>query len=452
MTDQFVVSDYDSDHADWQPIAIGTIELTPDQIEQAVTLSQTLPIRDTQWQSYVNALALAGFCEWLEAWAPDLTVDDSHSTLRLPAYASLIDAVGNLQIGAFRLCLVAVNSVADAVVPLPKAVVEVPSLTSQFYVLIEVVEEEMLVRIYGYLRYDQLVEPQRRPILGNGAAWTYDVPLTWFHPDPNPMLLELRCLEPGAIATPLHPAQPEVSLTVLENRLEELIAQGRSPLSAVDQGLSWSEAFTLLMHPTLVEHVMGQVTQGSSSSPSSLSSSLSNTLQALSQQAINAATWLQDQVDAIAQELSWILLPTLAPATAALRSTTAELSSITAALDELGLEIPAAARVAYRDLNSGRLPLRLYAAIWDLSPTIGQPEWALLLILGTQTGNRLPTNVRLQIHDGMQTIVDQRVTDEFRAPYLYTQVEGSWDERFEVSVDIPQEPIEVFVFAFRPNS
>ena len=385
---------------DWETLPIGTIELSLEQIDRAIQVSQSISNPDThpdkQWQTYINALALAGFKEWLDAWAADLHLDESQSTLQFLQSTNWVDAVCNLQIGDFRLCLVAVPSLSDPVVMLDKAIVDSPALLPHFYVVVQVIEEEMLVQIYGYLQADQIARQRHLSPL-RATDRTYCVPLNWFTPDPNQLLLNLRCLE--------------------------------------------ADAITLPVETVVTEAVLTEVAEDSTSRAS---------LPNVTQQAVNVGIWLRDQLDSIAEELSWMLMPAFAPATAGLRSTVGELETIAEALDRLGISIPVQARAAYRDIAQGSIAIRLYAVVWELLSTDTDPEWALLLILGTPTGQYLPIGIRLQVHDAEQLLVEETATTE--QPYLYTQVAATWNEQFQVSIGFNQQTIETVSFAFNPDT
>lgn len=69
----------------------------------------------------------------------------------------------------------------------------------QFYVLVEVLEEQQHAQIHGYLRHDQLATPLQSTPLQPLYDWAYAIPSSWFNPDPMVLLLDLRCLEPETI-------------------------------------------------------------------------------------------------------------------------------------------------------------------------------------------------------------------------------------------------------------
>jgi len=164
---------------------------------------------------------------------------------------------------------------------------------------------------------------------------------------------------------------------------------------------------------------------------------------------INVGRWLQDQLDAVAAGLAWTLLPPLVPATAGLRSPS---ETLTAMLEELEptLPIPETARGAYTDFQRFGLPFRLYALTWTLFES-DTPEWSLLLLLGPVNGRQLPAGIRLMLRDQHTILVDQTLTTDTDATYLYGQVIGTWAEEFIATVQLPGGSTLTFPpFAFNP--
>ena len=51
---------------DFESITEADITLTPEQIDRAVELSNPILNPQHQWQTYLNALALFGFTDWLQ--------------------------------------------------------------------------------------------------------------------------------------------------------------------------------------------------------------------------------------------------------------------------------------------------------------------------------------------------------------------------------------------------
>ncbi|MCL6435671.1 MAG: DUF1822 family protein [Leptolyngbyaceae cyanobacterium HOT.MB2.61] len=372
------------------------ITLEPSHLIQAANLSsQVNPER--QWQVYLNALALFSFEQWLQRRSGVFTLNYEHCSLMQPSYAEAIPAVCNLEVNQFRLCLLAVGDRDDTVM-IPAAAVDLPEFVDHFYVVLEVHEEQQQATIQGVLRYDQLVRYRQSQPIQVDADQNYAVPYTWFDADPDSLLLYLRCLNPAAIALPT-------------------AASDRPP-------------------------------------------SLAHWLQFITQPAINASLWLREQWDEVAQEFSWILLPPPVAASALRspitdsfrRSPGEEFEAIVQQLERSGLRLPTQARGAYRDWIMANIPLRLYAVVGELPPVEGTPEWSLLLVLGAQPGANLPQDISLEISDPNGILVQRSLDVQTNGDYLVAQVSGTWDEKFLVSITLPNgERLTLPPFTFQPG-
>ena len=166
--------------------------LEPEQIAQAKTLSEHPPLETQQWQSYLNALALLGFEQWLRTRLPELSITRSPQPLELVSY---------LKVNGFTLCLITVEHVLDETVRIPPAVVEQSAFAAHFYVLQEVSEEQELVTIRGFCRHDELISYRNRhpSQLQDGY---YLLPLTFLDAEANHLLFYCRSLQPATIALP----------------------------------------------------------------------------------------------------------------------------------------------------------------------------------------------------------------------------------------------------------
>ncbi|MBD2464381.1 DUF1822 family protein [Oscillatoria sp. FACHB-1407] len=382
---------------DGEAIALDSISLSQAQIDQAVEQSQTVPA-DQQWQTYLDALALVGFEQWLSDRAPDLTLQASSNTVT---------------VGDFKLCLLTMGSLTDTVVTLPAGAIDSLETAAQLYVLLEVQEEQEQVLVKAILRSDQLRQHQESDglTLDNG---TYALPVEWFATDANDLLLYLRCLEPTAL-----------------------------PVGGVQ----------VAAQPTTTTQ---SLVEGSREAVEAMTSTASTLLEGAINAGINAGLWLQNQLDAIAQELTWVLLPP--PAASAMRyrgattdSPTEQFEQLISELGRVGVEVPSDARGAYRELHWGRVALRLYAVAWTLPTVSENPEWSLLIILGSQSAD-VPTGVRLQIRDQDQLLVERVTTPDAPQSYLYGRVIGNWDEQFWVTVDMANGAVVTFPpFSFNPQ-
>jgi hypothetical protein len=169
--------DFDERLLDFEVLPTQRVDLSSEAIDQAVELSLQIPNEDRQWQTYLNVLALYGFEEWLETRATDLTINREHCSVLQPAMANAIEAVCNLTVNGFKVCLIATGSLTDEEVTLPRAVVDLPEFVAHFYVLVEVQEEQETAVVSGFLSYDQLVNRQATVNLQADEDWTYQLRL-----------------------------------------------------------------------------------------------------------------------------------------------------------------------------------------------------------------------------------------------------------------------------------
>lgn len=310
----------------------------------------------------------------------------------------VIPAVCNLQVNGFRLCLIPAESQPDEEVFIPRAATQ-PELAAHCYVTLAIYEEQAQVSIHSFLRYDQLAS--RLSALPLEDDDTYAVPLNWFDTEPDRLLLYLRCAQPTAIPLPL------TSESVQHSALGELVQELTQPL-------------------------------------------------------VNASLWLENQLDSLARELSWVLLPAIAT-NSALRSVSGsgsqlsytapaeELESLLRQMERSGISLPPQIGVAYRDWLMASIPLRLYAVSGAL-PESTTPEWMLLLILGAQPNAELPIGISLQISTPSETVAEQTLQNRTDGDFLIAQVIGSWDETFSVTITLPEgTSLKLPTFAFQPD-
>ena len=175
-----------------------TIWLEPEQIEQAKIISEpaSAPLGEPtrpeaqQWQSYLNALALLGFQQWLSERLPEHSIERSDDS---------IDSVCYVEANGFKFCLIAVEHMLDETVQIPQAVVEQPALAAHFYVVHEVSEEQNLVMLWGILRFDELIDYRDRHNC-QPQDNCYQLPLAVMDAEPNHLLFYCRSLQPAAIS------------------------------------------------------------------------------------------------------------------------------------------------------------------------------------------------------------------------------------------------------------
>jgi len=297
------------------------------------------------------------------------------------------------------VCHVIVNEFKICLIPLesqpdevelPDIVVTVPELAAHFYVTVAIYEEQSQIAVHSFLRYDQLTA-QIPQLYPPAPDQFYTIPVAHFDSDLNHFLLYLRCSHPSAI-----------------------------PLTSTQRTSAVSHSALSTQHPAL----------------------------------INVGRWLQNELDELAQQLSWVLLPPLALENA-MRLTARVVNqptpqesfeSVIKQLVRAGMTLPTDARVAYQDFDIGTIPARLYAIAGTLPPN-PIPEWTLLLIMGPRSQTPLPRNTQIQIGVSDTPLTQQTLTQQDN--YLYAKVIGTLEEQFWVTITVPgSDPMRLASFSY----
>ncbi len=442
---------------DFEALPIETIPLSPAAIDRAATLSAQIPNPQRQWQTYLNALGLFGFQEWLAQRDSVIKIEREKTSLFKPEIANISEAFIDLEVNNFKLCLITTGSLTDEEITIPRAIVDLPEFVPHFYVLMEVQEEEEIAIIRGFLSYNQLVELRETVNLEPDEDWTYQLPLTWFNGNCHRLLLNLRCLSPTAIPLPPLPNNRPMQLAKMRSQLARLLPQLQSPESQLWQVLTWEEGAIVLTNPELLNWIYQLQSKEEVVSDINLTNYLSDFLQLLTEKAMNVGRWLWNELDELGREFSWQLLPNLTPA-AALRSgnssatlsPTEEFEVIIRELHNNNVDIPPEAKGAYRNIYLAGISLRLYALTWALvSGEIS--EWTLLLIVGTPSGTPIPSGLKLRVSDQTGILVEQGLDVDDNSSYLFTSVVGNWDEKFLATVSLGSVIEETLPpFSFNP--
>ncbi|MCU0527748.1 MAG: DUF1822 family protein [Elainella sp. Prado103] len=301
-----------------------------------------------------------------------------------------VDELCEMTIGNYRLYLLATDTVDDSEVPITHGAVST-SFQPHFYVLVEVFEELQQVRVGGYLPQAQI------------AAF-------WQSQRPNPV--------------PSQAAFAEVS------------NDPAGWLSVTDFDLNIDR---LLLQLTCLEPEATTVSNPTTRSRMATAANL----------ATNAARWLTNQLDQIAEEWAWVLLPpSTSLAMRSLRFSSAQLGEVMTDLINRGkIAVPPQVGHVYRDIQIHEMMLRLYAVTWELPNGNAPSDWMLLLILGTPAGARIPPDVRLQVRDETQVLADLTLEDNPNN-YLYVQVRGEQNESFYITISYRDQQVNLSPITF----
>lgn len=413
---------------DFESFSATGIELSTSQVDQAIALSDRLENPERQWRTYLHSLALFGFETWLQS-RHDVELETDNCSVRQPSQANYIDGAFNLKVGQYKICLLTNGVAIDEFITIDRALIDLPEYAAHFYLLLDVVEEQAEVRLSSFIRYDEIKQHQQA--LVPAPDWTYELPLAWFEHQPEDLLLYLRCIEPEQIQLQAVTATEDI---VAE--LEPLLPQLRTAALPLDQILTWSQAAAIFSNPNLLAWLYRL-----QSNRPTVADSLTALSNALTQTAINVKSWLSNELDELAQNLSWTLLPPPVFAANGLRdlsvvnraSPTEEFAAIVTQLRRSGEDIPPEARGACQDFTLGNHQLRLFALTWSVEER-DLAEWSLLLVLGAQQNSYLPQALKLELQEG-ETILATKTSDRNTLDsYLYTQVIGELNEQFTVKV------------------
>ncbi|MEO1669305.1 MAG: DUF1822 family protein [Cyanobacteria bacterium J06631_2] len=363
---------------DFESFSATGIELSTSQVDQAIALSDRLENPERQWRTYLHSLALFGFETWLQS-RHDVELETDNCSVRQPSQANYIDGAFNLKVGQYKICLLTNGVAIDEFITIDRALIDLPEYAAHFYLLLDVVEEQAEVRLSSFIRYDEIKQHQQA--LVPAPDWTYELPLAWFEHQPEDLLLYLRCIEPEQIQL-----QAVTSTEDIVAELEPLLPQLRTAALPLDQILTWSQAAAIFSNPNLLAWLYRL-----QSNRPTVADSLTALSNALTQTAINVKSWLSNELDELAQNLSWTLLPPPVFAANGLRdlsvvnraSPTEEFAAIVTQLRRSGEDIPPEARGACQDFTLGNHQLRLFALTWSVEER-DLAEWSLLLVLGAQ--------------------------------------------------------------------
>lgn len=190
-----------------------TIWLESEHFEQAKQSSNKLTNEAHQWQTYLNILASLAFEQWFSERMPGQPIK---------SHANINENLVNIQVGEFKLSLIATEHLLDEVVKLPQNVINQPDLVSHFYVVIEVLEEEEQVIIRGFLRYDNLIKYRSQINLQPLQDGYYHLPFQIFDPELNHLIFYSHFLASTSIPLPLTGSNTNLLLTSLQEAKNKL--------------------------------------------------------------------------------------------------------------------------------------------------------------------------------------------------------------------------------------
>ena len=419
------------------------IDLQPSWIERALNIGKTSHNSQRQFNLYLQALSLFAFESWLSGREPNLLVNLAEASIFKPEISNIVDAVCNVQVGDFRVCLIPTLDARETEVFISRYVIDIPEFTAHFYVLVEIDEDIEICSIKGFINYNDLSQYYSNYPLERD--WNYAVPSRLFDSQIEKLLVNLQCLEADAITLPV--TDSNYNLINLQTELQQILPEIKS--QPLWKKLTWSQARVVVTNP----HLRNWLYESLSYNNAQFNVYLKDLFKLLTQQVINLRDWIQTQVADIESELTWQMLPAtvMSPTLrdSNIDNTAVQLDNIlTQISNQLNLNIPSNAGRAYQEFAL-ETPLRLYAVTWLISEA--EKTWGLLLILGSTPNNIPPYGVKLRISDRNNIIQEQELTSDSDGAYICTYLEAGANDQLLVTITSPDGNTEIsrwFEFRF----
>ncbi|MDJ0535236.1 MAG: DUF1822 family protein [Xenococcaceae cyanobacterium MO_207.B15] len=421
------------------------IELQPQWLDRALTISENLHNPSRQFNLYLQALALFSFESWIHAREPNLAINIATSSVFKPELANIIDVICNLQVGDFKVCLIPTLDYSDSEITIPRYVIDIPEFVAHFYVIVEIDEELELGFIRGFVDFERLVANQTNYPLD--IDWNYALSSSLFESKTEKLLVNLQCLEPNSITLLNQDSSGSNNLIESQTTLLQILPEVQT--QPLWKKLTWEQAVITVTNADLRNWLYQSLTNNNPN----FNLHLGDLFKILSQQTINLREWIQNQIEELEQELTWQMLP--APAMLSnfrdinTDNPAASLNNILAQISEVtDINIPSNAGRAYQEFV-GETPLRLYAVTWLVSET--EKTWSLLLILGGTPNSIPPYGVKLRISDRHTILQEQELTSDLGVAYLCTKLQATAEEKLLVTITPPDGSTEIsrlFEFSF----
>jgi hypothetical protein len=378
----------------------------------------------------LNQTCLNAFIRWSQANLdfPE-TVSVWPNQAALPSIWEMTTGTA-IALGNRRLVLIPSDAIDTEELCVPQEWVDIPQWSADYYLGIQMDFEQGWMKIWGYTSHRTLKSRGEHDPIYRTYSLERDIVITDL--DILWVANSLGLDEKAALQSIADLSKAEA------DRLLTQLSAVKPYSPRLDLAFETWAAF-LVNNDLRQQLYLTRMQQSEVSQKEVIAPSLNNPVQKLRSTFVNTALWFQDQVDQLAEDLSWVLLPAFSSelgglAQVGLRSQTQEITAMLAQLQRNGIEIPQNARGAYQDLQVATHQMRLYAVTWKTFPAGAMPEWSLLLILSGQPSHSLLPGTRIQIRDAANILVDEELKDSSGHQYIYGGVSGTSDETFGVDL------------------
>ena len=207
-------------------LELETIDLEPEDFQQATLLSNNFNNEVQQWQAYLKILGLLALKKWLSD--RHLTLDNPIESLPHHQIISS-EPISNLEVGGFKVCLLTNENIVNEGIEIPEKMIYSPDFAAHFYVLIQVLVEEEEAILIGFIRYDQLINPINQSLKKNKIG-NYYLSLPELKSDSSHLILNLKYLSPVAIKLPENTLAESKSWEKLTSWLEGILPEAWQPV------------------------------------------------------------------------------------------------------------------------------------------------------------------------------------------------------------------------------
>ena len=205
------------DSANFRVLIPEVIHLESEHFELAKQICLQATNEEQEWNNYLTSLALVAFKDWLNEKIPQRHLD-------LDIDIRVFDNRYYLSLADIKYCLIAIEDVLDEVVDISKNIIEKSTMLVDFYVLLEVLDEEEEVIIKGFLSHEDLTNYCCEVTEGLFYDDCYQIPLSLFDLEPNHLLLSHQLADLAKLSPTVNLVHTEEEIFVdgLERRIPKL--------------------------------------------------------------------------------------------------------------------------------------------------------------------------------------------------------------------------------------
>ncbi len=155
----------------------------------AKPLSEIEETEEKKWQAYINLLGTFALERWLKENLSNESIQRTLNPNNTYSY---------LQQKEFKFCILTQEEFLQEGMMIPKYLIDNLDYVAHFYVAMEVLEEEEVAIIRGFISYDKLSQLSLQTIENNNY-WLF---LDYLDPEPNHLLMTCKYLDPSTIPLP----------------------------------------------------------------------------------------------------------------------------------------------------------------------------------------------------------------------------------------------------------